>query len=383
MSADLFANQIPFLKPWLGEEEVAAVRDVILSGWISLGPKVEEFERAIAERVAARHAVATNAATSALHLSLLVAGVQPGDEVLCPSFTCMATANAIIMAGAVPRFADIDRRTFNMDPDDAANRLTSRTRAVVIVDQIGLPADFEAFAAMGERHGLRLVEDAATALGASYKGRPLGGGGIPTAFSFHPRKMITTGEGGMLLTDDPAWAERARVLRSAGASVSDLVRHQAKGIILQEYPEAGFNYRMTDLQAAIGLVQLRKLDRMHAERKAQAEFYDEALAEIEAIECPYVPPYAEPAYTSYCIRLRPPAPISAHTLVTRMAERRVSCRHGIQPLHLEPYFREKLAGLSLPETEAAARDTLFLPIFPGLAEADQQQVVNALRDSLT
>ncbi len=382
MSADLFANQIPFLRPWLGEEEVQAVREVILSGWISLGPKVAEFERVIASLAGARHAVATNSATTALHLSLLVAGVRPGDEVLCPSFTCMATANAIVMAGAVPRFVDIERRTFNMDPTDAEARLTPNTRALVVVDQIGLPADLDAFVALSRRYGLILVEDAATALSARYKGRPLGGCGVPASFSFHPRKMITTGEGGMMVTDDPAWAERARVLRSAGASVSDLARHQAKGIIVQEYPEAGFNYRMTDLQAAIGLVQLGRLARMQAARRLQAEFYDRALADIDDVEPPSVPPYAEHAYTSYCVRLRAAARVTAHTVVTRMAERGVSCRHGIQPLHLEPYFRDKMAGLSLPETEAAARDTLFLPIFPGLTEQDQQQVVAALRASL-
>ena len=382
MSADLFANQIPFLRPWLGEEEVQAVREVILSGWIALGPKVAEFEHAVAILVRAQHAVATNSATTALHLSLLVAGVRPGDEVLCPSFTCMATANAIVMAGAVPRFVDIDRRTFNMDPADAEARRTDNTRAVVVVDQIGLPADLDAFVTLSRRYGLILVEDAATALSARYKERPLGGWGVPASFSFHPRKMITTGEGGMMVTDNPSWAERARVLRSAGASVSDLARHQAKGIIVPKYPEAGFNYRMTDLQAAIGLVQLGRLVRMQAARRLQAEFYDRALADIDEVEPPSVPPYAEHAYTSYCIRLRASARVTAHTVVARMAERGVSCRHGIQPLHLEPYFRDKMAGLSLPETEAAARDTLFLPIFPGLTERDQQQVVAALRPSL-
>jgi perosamine synthetase len=382
VSTDLFADQIPFLKPWLGEEEVAAVRDVILSGWVSLGPKVAEFERAMAMLVGAQHAVATNAATTALHLALLVAGVRPGDEVLCPSFTCMATANAIILAGATPRFVDIEPRTYNIDARDAELRLTPRTRAIMMVDQIGLPADLDACLALSRKRDLILIEDAATALGARYKQRLPGGSGVPACFSFHPRKMITTGEGGMLVTDNAQWAERARILRSAGASVSDLVRHQAKGVIVQEYLEAGCNYRMTDLQAAIGLVQLTKLDRMLAARRQQAELYDRALADLEEVEPPYVPPYVAHAYTSYCIRIRPSARASAHELVTRMAERNVSCRHGIQPLHLEPYFRDKMPGLSLPETEAAAHDTLFLPIFPGLTEQDQQQVVAALRACL-
>ncbi|MCK6554557.1 DegT/DnrJ/EryC1/StrS family aminotransferase [Candidatus Binatia bacterium] len=382
MSDELFANQIPFLKPWLGEEEAEAVRQVILSGWVSMGPRTAEFERAVAALVGARQAVATNAATAALHLGLLVAGVRPGDDVLCPSFTCMATANAVLLAGAVPRFVDIERRTFNMDPADAEARLTPRTRAILVVDQIGLPADLDAFVALARRYDLVVVEDAATALGARYKGRAPGGRGVPACFSFHPRKMITTGEGGMLVTDNEAWAERARVLRSTGASVSDLVRHQAKGTIVQEYVEAGFNYRLTDLQAAIGLVQLGRLPAMLAERRRQAEVYDAALAPVDEIEPPYVPPYAEHAYSSYCIRLRPQARVSAHDLVLRMAARGISCRHGIQPLHREPYFRERTAGLVLAESEAAASDSLFLPIFPGFLPADQGRVVDELKRSL-
>jgi perosamine synthetase len=382
VSRDLFADQVPFLKPWLGEEEAQAVREVILSGWVSLGPKTAEFEHAVARFVGAQHAVATNAATTALHLALLVAGVRPGDEVLCPSFTCMATANAIIQAGATLRFVDIEARTYNIDVRDAEARCTPQTRAVMMVDQIGLPADLDAFTAFSARRGLMLIEDAATALGARYRGRILGGCGVPACFSFHPRKMITTGEGGMLVTDNAAWAERARILRSTGASVSDLVRHQAKGTIVQEYVEAGFNYRLTDVQAAIGLVQMSRLEAMLAERKRQAAFYDAALAAVDEIETPYVPAYAEPAYSSYCIRLRPHALISAHELVVRMAARGVSCRHGIQPLHLEPYFRERVSDLVLPESEAAARDTLFLPIFPGLRQEQQVTVVHALRASL-
>lgn len=382
MSDDLFADQIPFLKPWLGEEEVDAVRQVILSGWISLGPKTAEFEAAIAALTGAREGVATNSATTALHLGLIVSGVNPGDEVLVPSFTCMATVNAILLAGAQPRFVDIDARTFNLDPADVESRITSRTRAVMLVDQIGMPAPYDEIDAICRAGGLILLEDAATALGALYKGRRLGGRGAPTAFSFHPRKLITTGEGGMLMLNDAAWAERARVLRSAGASVSDLVRHQAKGTIVQEYLEAGFNYRMTDIQAALGLVQLRKLPAMLAARRRQAGFYDAALAEIDELEPPYVPPYAEPAYSSYCIRVQPSCPVDAHTIVVRMAERGISCRHGIQPLHLEPCFLNTMPGLSLPATESAARDTLFLPIFPGLTEAQQARVVAALRECL-
>ena len=229
------------------------------------------------------------------------------------------------------------------------------------------------------RHNVALIDDAATALGGRYKKRFLGGHGIPTCFSFHPRKIITTGEGGMLLTDDVAQAERARVLRSAGASVSDLDRHQAKGAIVQKYYEPGYNYRMTDLQAAIGLVQLQRLPAILEQRQEQAHRYDNALRRFDEIQPPMVPDYAQHAYSSYCIRLRPEAGVNAAQVVRCMAEHGISCRHGIQPLHLEPVFaKEALTGQGLAHTEAAVRETLFLPIFPGLTIEQQERVVSVL-----
>jgi perosamine synthetase len=380
-SQDLFAEHVPLMKPWLGEEEALAAREAILSGWLSMGPKTAEFERSLADLVGARHGVATNSATSALHLGLLTARLSPDSEVICPAFTCMATVNAILHAGAKVVFAEIDPRTYNVDPVHVAELVGPRTRAIMVVHQIGMPADLDALGAIAKKHDLFVIEDAATSVGAKYKGRYLGGHGNPTAYSFHPRKMITTGEGGMLMLDDDAAAERARILRSAGASVSDLARHQAKGVILQEYVAAGFNYRLTDVQAAIGLVQLTKLQRMLEERARQAAFYDRALSSLDEVVTPFVPSYAAPAWSSYFIVLRG-ARVARDTVIKRLAERGVSCRKGIVPLYAEPVFRDEYPRLHFPHTEAAAANGIFLPIFPGLQERDQLTVVDRLKEAL-
>ena len=378
MSSDLFEGHVPLLRPWLGEEEIAAVADVIRSGWVSMGPVVAEFEEAIADYVGARYAVACSSATAAMHLGLRVMGLQAGDEVILPSFTCMANANAVMAAGGTCVFADIEARTFNLDPVDAESRITERTRAIVVVDQIGLPADLDRFKDIADKHDLILLDDAATALGSRYKGTPVGGHGVPACFSFHPRKMITTGEGGMLITDRADWAERAGVLRATGASVSDLLRHQAKGALFQEYHEVGYNYRLTDIAAAIGLVQMRRLDAMLVQRAAQAERYSAAFSDLDQLHVPYVPVYAEHCWSSYCIRLLPQARIAAEEVVHAMAAAGISCRRGIQPLHREKAFAERLGPISLPNTETAADETLFLPIFPGMSDDEQACVIAAL-----
>jgi perosamine synthetase len=371
-------NDIPLTRPQFDEAEARAVAEVLASGWVSQGPKVARFEELFAARVGVRFGVATTSCTTALHLALHLAGVGPGDEVICPSYSFIATANAIRYAGGIPVFADIEPDTWNLDPADALRRLTPRTRAVVPVHQVGLAADLDRFAPFTAR-GVVIVEDAACAIGAIYRGRPIGSHGHLTCFSFHPRKTISLGEGGMLMTDDPAVAEHARRLRSHGASVSDHARHQSKGLVSEEYREIGYNYRMTDVQAAIGIEQLTKLDRFLARRRQIARRYDDAFASVPAIQVPARPSYAEHAYQSYAIQLTPESRIDRESFMTALIAAGVSCRRGIAPIHLEPVYRGTVPAVSLPVTEHVSAQSVFLPMFAGLADDDQQRVVDAVR----
>jgi perosamine synthetase len=373
---------IPLARPYTDEAEVEAAAAVIRSGWVSQGGRAAEFEGRIAGYVGARFAIATNSCTSALHLSLYLQGVSPDDEVICPSFTCFATANAIRHVGALPIFVEIDPRTFNLDPDAVAHAVTPRTRAIMAVHQIGLAADMDPIREVARRHGLAVVEDAATALGGEYKGRRVGGLGSPTAFSFHPRKIITTGEGGMLTTDDEALAERTRIVRSHGASVSDLERHKARGTIYAAYPEVGYNYRLTDIQAAVGVEQMKKLPWILARKQEIGRWYDDHLASLEEVEAPFVPDYAVHSYQSYLITLKARHKIDRDALLHQMAGRGVSCRHGIAPMHWEPYYRQLYPGLRLPITEEVSRTTMFLPIYPSMTETELQYIVDTLKQLL-
>lgn len=383
MSVDVKKKMsIPIAKPSLGEEEARAPFESIKSGWVTQGPKVAEFEKAVATYVGARHGIATSSCTTGLHLALASIGVGPGDEVIVPSFTFIASANAILYTGATVVFADINPRTFNVDPADVERRITKRTKAIMPVDQIGLACDIDSINEIAGRHGIKVVEDAAPTIGESYKGSKVGSNAHQTVFSFHPRKVITTGEGGMITTDDDELADRARKLRAHGMSVSDLDRHNSDQVIIERYDELGFNYRMTDIQASIGLVQLRRLDGLLADRRQRAERYNRELPKIKGLEIPFVPEYATHTYQSYCVRLTKDCALDREVLMTNLLRRGIATRRGVMASHLEKTYTDRIGKVSLPVTEEATEHTMLIPLFASLTEDEQTYVIEALREEL-
>jgi len=371
--------RIPLTRPLFDAAEERAVREVIRSGWVTQGRRVAEFEERVAEYVGAADAVAVSSCTTALHLALVLAGVGNGDEVIVPSLSYIATANPVLHVGATPVFCDVDPATFNLDPVLAEERITRRTKAVVLVHQFGLPADLDAFLGMADRHGLFLIQDGACALGSAHRGSRIGGRGPITCFSFHPRKIITTGEGGMMVFADRSFSERARRLRSQGASVSDLGRHQASRVVIEAYPEAGYNYRMTDLQAAMGLAQMGKLDGIVRRRRALAERYARSLDALGSLRPPVEPEHAFHTYQSYCVRLRPGCPAARDETMEKLLACGIATRRGCMAIHEEACYERFRPEAGLPVTEACARDSILLPLYPSMTDEEQDEVVRHLR----
>jgi dTDP-4-amino-4,6-dideoxygalactose transaminase len=372
---------IPVMRPWLGREEAEAAAEAVASGWVAQGPRVREFEEAFAAFVGTPHAVAVSSCTTALHLALIVAGIGPGDEVIVPSLSFIATANAVRYVGAQPVFADVDLTTQNLVPETVKPHLTGRTRAIVLVDQAGIPADLDAIRALCEPLQISVIQDAACAAGSTYHGRAVGYGAALAAFSFHPRKLLTTGEGGMITTWDASVAARLRRLREHGMDISAADRHRSQQPVIEHYTEVGFNFRMTDIQAAVGLVQLRKLPEMVARRRALARRYQELLSGIPGLLTADDPAYGETNYQSFWMLLPQESAVGRDELMRLLADAGVSARRGIMAAHLEPAYAD--AKSSLPVTERLTAHSLILPLFHEMTHAQQEQVVSVVTSALT
>lgn len=373
--------RIEVAKPYFDQREEKAVLEVIKSRWVSQGPKVKEFENAFARCVGAKYAVATTSCTTALHAALSVSGIGYGDEVIVPSLSFIATANSIVHCRAKPVFIDIEPRTCNMDVGKIKKLITQKTKVIMPVHQMGLPADLDAVMKIADRHGLKVIEDAACAIGSKYKGKMIGGYGNIACFSFHPRKIITTGEGGMITTDNPDIAIKLRRLRHHGMSISDLERHTAKKALIETYLEVGYNYRMTDMQAAMGIVQLGKLPEILKKRRAIAEKYNAAFSKISCLQIPEIPEYAQHNYQSYWVEILKNAPVSRNNLMQRLLERGISTRRGIMAIHKEPCY--KMSDASLPNTEHITADSIILPLYPSMTDREVQYVIDCVSDCLS
>ncbi len=372
---------IPVMRPWLGNEEAAAAAEAVASGWIAQGPRVQEFEEAFAAAVGPPHAVAVSSCTAALHLALIAAGIGPGDEVIVPSLSFIATANAVRYVGAQPVFADVDLVTQNLVPETVESRLTGRTRAVILVDQAGVPADLDAMRALCDPLHVIVIEDAACAAGSTYLARPVGAGAALAAFSFHPRKLLTTGEGGMLTTPDGSIAARLRRLREHGMDISAADRHRSQQPVIEHYTEVGFNFRMTDIQAAVGLVQLRKLPEMVARRRALARRYQELLSGVPGLLMAADPPCGETNYQSFWMLLPEESAVGRDDLLRLLADAGISARRGIMAAHLEPAYAG--AWPSLPVTERLTAGSVILPLFHEMTQAQQNHVASVVTSALT
>lgn len=373
--------RIPLARPLFSAAEEEAVARVLRSGWVTQGKAVAGFEEAIASYVGAQYAVAVTSCTTALHLGLLAAGIGPGDEVIAPAFSFVASANAVLHAGATCRLVDVDLHTYNIDPGRVEAALTPRTRAIIPVHQFGLPADLDPLRALAESHGLILIEDAACALGAEYRGRRIGATAKACCFSFHPRKVITTGEGGMITTDDRALADRARALRSHGASVSDLNRHGADEVVIENYPMLGYNFRLTDIQAAIGLEQMAKLDELLRARRRVAERYEAALARLPDLRSQRTPPGAVHCHQSYVVRVAGTLEGRRDALMARLRAEGIATRRGAPAIHREPFYVARYGPLHLPASEKLADSTLTLPLYPGMTEEELDYVIGRLTEA--
>ncbi|HWQ96420.1 MAG TPA: DegT/DnrJ/EryC1/StrS family aminotransferase [Candidatus Methylomirabilis sp.] len=388
-------NIVPVARPWLDEREVEAAKRVILSGWVTQGPEVLAFEKEFASFVKAKYATAVSSCTAALHLALLAVGVQPGDEVITVSHSFIATANSIRYCGATPVFVDIQPETFNMDPTRIENIITERTSAILCVHQLGMPCDLRSILDISHNYNIPVVEDAACAIGSEILwdnkwekiGKPHGD---VACFSFHPRKIITTGDGGMITTSNSEWDKQFHMWRQHSMNLSDVVRHGSKEVIFESYPELGYNYRMTDIQAAIGREQLKRLSNIIDRRRYLAERYKKLLANASWIRLPEEPSWARSNWQSFCVQIES---FDQRTVMQELLAAGVASRRGVMCAHREPAYDNESWScgedrnscgcvsdtcMQLIKSKWAQDSSIILPLFPQMTEDQQDIVINAL-----
>ncbi|MBL0287544.1 MAG: DegT/DnrJ/EryC1/StrS family aminotransferase [Bacteroidetes bacterium] len=368
--------KIPLAKPYLDKEDAQNAYDTILTGWVTQGPRVQEFEEKFANYVGSKYAVALSNCTTALHLAMIIAGVTADDEVICPSMSYVATANSIRYVGAKVVFAEVNPTTYNIDVDDVRKKITSKTKAILIVHQIGMPADIDAFKDLCNEKNLVLIEDAACAAGSSYKGNKIGSHSDLVCFSFHPRKVITTGDGGMITTNNEAYRDRIKLLRQHAMSINDRIRHESDKVIFEDHVELGYNYRMTDIQAAVGIKQLEKLDKIVAERRKVAFKYHQAFKDINCIQLPLEADGYFSNYQSYNVYLKPSCKISRNDLMQALLDEGISTRRGVTTAHRETAYKNYQSNYSLPISEDTSDRSIVLPLFYPMTDNEINYVID-------
>lgn len=367
--------KIPIVKPYFNEKEAGAVKRVVKSGWIIQGKKTREFENLVASYVNSKYTVAINSCTSALYLSLMISGIKRGDEVICPSFTFIATPNSIEHIGAKPIFCDIDENTYNINPFLIEEKITDKTKAIMPVDQLGLPYDHDNILKIAKENNLKIIEDAAPSLGSKYKNKKIGSLSPLTCFSFHPRKIITTGEGGMITTNNHSYAEMLQTLRNHGTQSTPLQRLKQNSQV-DTYPVIGFNYRMSDIHAAIGIEQMKKIEEIIMKREKIAQVYNEELSKINGLKIPFVPTYAKHVYQTYIVRI---LGTSRDKVIKELLKKGVMAKPGVDMSHKAICYKNKYGHISLPVTEEAHAKTMLIPIYPSMTEEEQFYVIKSIK----